>query len=419
MAHHVLRGSPRWEPERTEMYGDPLQHAGEVARPSSRRARSASENLSRPGPEALRDDVPSVTSTVHKGPRFAADVHAAVVDSHHEGDGTGQALLKSPRRSPGRQAIVANGGSTIGLSLFGVFVDYMVPGGPAHLSRCLDKDDKVEAVDGCPVNEGNVVGMLFGSDLPGSKVKLRVKKADSGKILEVELVRVPKTSLETIVKLFKKITLLKQNGHNNEAYENNTYPAFQERSLQLIDQVVSLISRIQVERHNHDVENKQQFELLYTQVSSQLAQAFDTIEELKAEIQLLKLEKSQAKPGFAIQMDMERDTSALNAYHDHDETQQANERAYSQVGKAQIPLLKPEKSQVKPNFARQMDMERDASALDAYHDHDETRQDSQVKRLAKELEDLRNSSAEVILRQRNVTQEILVGASVKTLACIP
>jgi len=240
-----------------------------------------------------------------------------------------------------------------------------VPGGPAHLSRCLDKDDKVEAVDGCPVHEGNVVGMLFGSDLPGSKVTLQVSKADSGKMLEVELVRIPKASLETMVKLFKKITLLKQNGHNNETYEINTYPVFQERSLHLIDEMVSLISRIQVERHNHDVDTKRQFELLYSQISSQLALAFDTIDDLRAEIQLLKLEKSQ----------------------------------------------------VEHNFTKQMDMERDASPLNAY-DH-EMQQGNPVKRLTKELEDLRNNSAEVIQRQRNVTEEIVVGASVNTLARIP
>ncbi len=38
--------------------------------------------------------------------------------------------------------------TTVGLTLFGSKVDYVVPGGPAHLSQLLEKNDEIIAVDG-------------------------------------------------------------------------------------------------------------------------------------------------------------------------------------------------------------------------------------------------------------------------------
>ena len=87
-----------------------------------------------------------------------------------------------------RQALLAKGTSTIGLSVYGTQIDYLVPGGPAHLTQQLDKDDEIISVDGVNVDLGNVVGCLQGTDVPGSRVRLSVRKQSTGQLVKVELV---------------------------------------------------------------------------------------------------------------------------------------------------------------------------------------------------------------------------------------
>ena len=148
----------------------------------------------------------------------------------------------------------------------------------------LDRDDEVVEVDGQPADASNVVGLLVGSDHAGSKVQIRVRKHDTGKLRDVELVRVPMSSLESIVALFKKLTLLKQNGYNNESYETTTYPSGQATTLSLVDEIVSLVSLLQVEKHNHDIETKREFERLYQDMRSRLSEAYDRIEDLTRQL---------------------------------------------------------------------------------------------------------------------------------------
>jgi S1-C subfamily serine protease len=128
----------------------------------------------------------------------------------------------SPRaQSPvPRQGQIAKGGSTIGVSVYGTQIDYVVPGGPAHLSQKLEKGDEILSVDSVNVDFGNVVQCLQGNDTIGSRVKLRVRKSATGQEVQVDLVRVDKGSMENLVKIFQKLTLLKQNGHNNEGFES-------------------------------------------------------------------------------------------------------------------------------------------------------------------------------------------------------
>ena len=45
-----------------------------------------------------------------------------------------------------QKANVSRGSSTVGLSVYGNRVDYVVPGGPAHLSRQLANDDEIVQV---------------------------------------------------------------------------------------------------------------------------------------------------------------------------------------------------------------------------------------------------------------------------------
>ena len=137
-------------------------------------------------------------------------------------------------------------------------------------------------VDGQPVDASNVVGLLVGSDLAGSKVQIRVRKHDSGKLRDVELIRVPMSWLATVVALFKKLTLLKQNGYNNRGFE--TSDPGQETTLRLVDEVVALVSLIQIENHNRCIESKCEFERLYQDMRSRLCEAYDMIEDLKKQL---------------------------------------------------------------------------------------------------------------------------------------
>ena len=139
-------------------------------------------------------------------------------------------------------------------------------------------------VDGQPADASNVVGLLVGSDNAGSKVQIRVRKHDTGQLRDVELVRVPMSSLDSIVALFKKLTLLKQNGHNNEIYETTTYPSGQATTLSLVDEIVSHVSLLQVEKHNHDIETEREFERLYQDMRSRLSEAYDRIEDLTKQL---------------------------------------------------------------------------------------------------------------------------------------
>lgn len=182
-----------------------------------------------------------------------------------------------------RQALVSKGGSTIGLSVYGTQIDYLVPGGPAHLCQKLGKDDEILSVDGTDVDFGNVVGCLQGTDAVGSNVWLRVRKQHTGEIVDVQLTRVPKASMENLVRIFQTLTQLKQNGHNNEGYERSSYPPEQDLTMQLVDKLVALISAVQIEKHNAEVTLKQQFSQIYDDLRAHLQQAYQEIDVLRAQ----------------------------------------------------------------------------------------------------------------------------------------
>jgi len=174
------------------------------------------------------------------------------------------------------------GSSTIGLSVYGTHVDYVVPGGPAHLSQMLEKGDEICSVDGMAVDMSNVVGCLQGADFVGSTVRLKVLKHVTEQEVDVTLVRVPKSSMENLVRTFQIITLLKQNGHTNEAYEQRTYTQDHQLTIDLVDKLVLLISDVQIEKHTSEVHLKTQFAQLYEDLRSHLRQAYDDIDVLRA-----------------------------------------------------------------------------------------------------------------------------------------
>jgi virulence-associated protein VapD len=96
------------------------------------------------------------------------------------------------------------------------------------------------------------VDMLVGSDEPGSRVLLGVRKHSTHELVDVPLRRVPEFALETMVALFKKITVLKQNGQRMKAYEAQTYLSGQEMTVRLSDHIAHLISKRELERRNFD-----------------------------------------------------------------------------------------------------------------------------------------------------------------------
>jgi hypothetical protein len=68
-------------------------------------------------------------------------------------------------------------------------VSHVLTGGPAFKSKRMHKGDYIMLVDGAEVSGESMTEALKGSNKPGSKVRLTIKKKDSGKIEIVELVR--------------------------------------------------------------------------------------------------------------------------------------------------------------------------------------------------------------------------------------
>jgi len=204
-------------------------------------------------------------------------------------------------KTTGQSAKIGLGSTTVGLSLFGNKVDYMLPGGPAQLSQKLDKHDEIVEVDGVRVQEQEITQMLVGEDA-NSTLRLKVRKAHTGQMISVELPRVPKRSMEGMVRLFELLTQLKQNGHNNEGVERETFPANQQLTSPLVDAVVALVSQIQIEQHNREGSSKNEFQSLYTEVRNHLAEAYteiDAMEQVKgrftAEAAVLRDEAERAR----------------------------------------------------------------------------------------------------------------------------
>ena len=96
-------------------------------------------------------------------------------------NGQGPALPTGSKQA----AVVSRGKTTVGLSVYGNKVDYVVPGGPAHLSRQLASEDEILEVDGKSVEAQDVPSAIVGADVVNSSVKLLVRKADTGRQVEV------------------------------------------------------------------------------------------------------------------------------------------------------------------------------------------------------------------------------------------
>lgn len=95
-------------------------------------------------------------------------------------DGNSRGQQAAPKISM-QKAKVSRGSSTVGLSVYGNRVDYVVPGGPAHLSRQLAADDEIVQVDGKAVSDADVPAAIVGSDRPNTAVELMVRTSLLGR----------------------------------------------------------------------------------------------------------------------------------------------------------------------------------------------------------------------------------------------
>ena len=94
---------------------------------------------------------------------------------------------------------------TIGIMLSGARVDNLVVGGPAY-NTSLQKGDEIVLIDGAGMEVDDMPAAIIGADLPGSIVILTVKKAGSGDIKDVDVVRVESRELADKRRLFELFT---------------------------------------------------------------------------------------------------------------------------------------------------------------------------------------------------------------------
>lgn len=81
-----------------------------------------------------------------------------------------------------------------------------VVGGPASNTRALGKGDVILEVDAVSIDNESLHDALVGSDVAGSTVTVRVRKAGSGEIQDVEVVRIDSRELADKRRLFELFT---------------------------------------------------------------------------------------------------------------------------------------------------------------------------------------------------------------------
>ena len=110
--------------------------------------------------------------------------------------------------------------TTIGLSLRGLVVEEVYPGGPAAVSALVGKGDEVVAVNDVPVvARDRLSAAIIGDDTPDSAVLLNLLKKDNGRVCRVVLKRIPKQRMRLAHELFVLLARLQSNACATEQYE--------------------------------------------------------------------------------------------------------------------------------------------------------------------------------------------------------
>jgi hypothetical protein len=98
-------------------------------------------------------------------------------------------LSGDAKRTSTSSLSTAGPNSTLGIVLTGTTIDFMIPGGPAHEEEVLEPKDEILEVDGVVVNSTSINQALKGADEIGTMVRLRVRKAEDGRCIDVVLKR--------------------------------------------------------------------------------------------------------------------------------------------------------------------------------------------------------------------------------------
>ena len=143
------------------------------------------------------------------------------------------------------KAQAAPASATLGLRIYqGQRVDYVVPGGPAHLSQMLERNDEIIAVDGMEVYPETMQDAIIGDDVEGSVVTLTVRKQHTGNIFDVQLIRVSKKSLQSMVELLDILEHMKK----PLGEELSMMDMHRTSKAAIVDRATSLISQIMLDR---------------------------------------------------------------------------------------------------------------------------------------------------------------------------
>ncbi|EKX31360.1 hypothetical protein GUITHDRAFT_149349 [Guillardia theta CCMP2712] len=107
--------------------------------------------------------------------------------------------------------------STVGIMLHDCTVDGLVIGGPAFLSKAIEKGDVIVKIDNKETSAETILSDLVGSDLPGSTVLLHLNKVRTGKTTEIELKKMSTETIAAKLNLFDLFTKTKELAHDNPA----------------------------------------------------------------------------------------------------------------------------------------------------------------------------------------------------------
>ena len=128
--------------------------------------------------------------------------------------------------------------STCGVMLNGCTVDNVVIGGPAYGK--MTRGDTIKSVDGQKATSSNIAALLFGSDLPGSEVKVEVQGSKG--IKKVVLRRMKVQAITDKVHMFHLFTEVKKAASVHKDTNMD----------KLVDQSIDHWTKMQIAEAEHD-----------------------------------------------------------------------------------------------------------------------------------------------------------------------
>lgn len=140
--------------------------------------------------------------------------------------------------------------TTLGVGLKGVSIDYIIPGGPAHLSEQLEKGDQILTIDRLPVGPDSITRQIVGSDMPGTPVRLEVMKQSSRQTVEVNLIRASIPNMQSAIKVFERILELRLNAESIKGQEEALFPK-RRTTAKILEQLEEAINTDMLDKSRH------------------------------------------------------------------------------------------------------------------------------------------------------------------------